>query len=177
MKRAHRRIASRLEVDGAPGQRIDARHACRRRQHGHPRRRHLRHGAAAWLAWVVPAFPASARLHRPRRRRRRRCRSGHRGRCSAGVEGQRSPAAGNHRRRRFPDGRHGAVDGRPLPAAVPADRREQSQLLQRRVAPGACRQGRAGVRSRTNGSASVSTIPTSTSRRWGARRARTASVP
>ena len=47
------------------------------------------------------------------------------------------PAGGDLRRRRLPDGRHGAVDGRALPHPAAARRRQQPVVLQRRSPSGA----------------------------------------
>ena len=74
-----------------------------------------------------------------RRRRRRRRRPGHLGRRGARAQGQRPAADRDLRRRRFPDGRHRAVDRGALPHSAADRGRQQPLLLQRRAAPGARR--------------------------------------
>ncbi len=85
------------------------------------------------------AVPPSARLSRRRRRRRRRRRTRHFGRRGAGAERHRPAAGRGLRRRRFPDGRHRALDRGALPIPlllVVANNRSffNDELHQERVA-------------------------------------------
>ena len=103
---------------------------------GRRRSRGIAHASAAVLERRMVAVPPSARLSRRRRRRRCRWRTRHfgwRGARTERLSAKRfGPAPGRDlRRRRLPDGCHGALDGGALPHSPPSGRGQQSLLLQR----------------------------------------------